>query len=99
MGAGRINAFNAINCVEFIANTQMDNNSMHFVAFPNPGSDRLSILADRQDLQFTVYNANGMLMDTHSERNINTENWPTGLYLISCVAVSGQSFSLKWIKE
>ena len=72
-------------------------------AYPNPGNNRLNIRTALSDSHIYVYDINGNLVYNHNVTDlitpIDTNNWPSGLYLWEVVSKGEVTESGTWIKE
>jgi subtilisin family serine protease len=98
LGAGRINAFNAVSCAAMVTNSDKPTETPGFSVFPNPGSVQLSILAETPPVWVAVYDATGSLMCKTDATTFSTEEWPAGFYTIQCLLNSGIMHSIIWVK-
>ncbi len=76
--------------------------SQEIVLYPNPGDQLLQIQSSSQIDQLIIYDSTGRMMHTiqskHNQQQINTNHWPSGMYLIQCQS-KGISKSYRWIKN
>ena len=78
-----------------------ESSSLQIKAFPNPGTNQLTIQTDTPCAEVTVCDLTGrqVFSQTMSEAtiHINTESWPAGVYFWKTYN-SSSTFSGKWIK-
>ena len=77
--------------------------SLMFEVYPNPGKDVLNICTTAPNTNLKIYDLTGKLIYnqkiTENITSINTENWPSGIYLWKVVSNDKDAKSGKWIKE
>ena len=80
-----------------------DNGLKVAVAYPNPGGNTLNICTGLPNARVEVYDALGRLMHrqeiTENETSINTETWPSGIYVWKVYSNGKEAESGKWVKE
>lgn len=88
--------------------TNPDQGNEPLFIMPNPATNQLTILVNNnknvQTLQINVYSVQGLLMDayklkaeTHNKLELNTSNYPNGVYVIHSVADNGKVNTQKFI--
>lgn len=102
MGAGRINAQNALQCIFTTSNSSLRNQFAQNI-FPNPGRNRVTILTESIS-SLSVYNALGILIykqDVMQDQRltIDTESWQSGVYWVRTTDAAGDVITLNWLKE
>lgn len=103
-GAGRINQFEIT-----LEQTQKpvyleteDQKQNHTNVYPNPGTDKINVLALAEDAVVRFYNVQGKMI--HASRfdfqgEVDTRNWPSGIYFWEISQKNQRIASGKWIKE
>lgn len=80
-----------------------DNGLKVAVAYPNPGGNTLNICTGLPNARVEVYDALGRTMHsqeiTENETSINTETWPSGIYVWKVYSNGKEAESGKWVKE
>ena len=80
-----------------------DNGLKVAVAYPNPGGNTLNICTGLPNARVEVYDALGGPMHrqeiTENETSINTETWPSGVYVWKVYSNGKEAESGKWVKE
>ena len=80
-----------------------DNDVKLATAFPNPGHNNLNIKTDLQNAEIMVYDIMGKMIFNHEIvsdiTTINSENWPSGMYIWKVIANGKEAESGKWIKQ
>ena len=70
-------------------------------AFPNPGHNTLNIKTDLQEAEIKVYDIMGRMIYsqeiTSDITTINSENWPSGMYIWKVISNGKLAESGKWI--
>jgi hypothetical protein len=85
-----------------------DNGLKVAIAYPNPGKDVLNICTavtmwQPYNAHVEIYDLNGKLICnqeiTENITSINTENWPSGVYVWKVIANGVEAESGKWVKD
>jgi subtilisin family serine protease len=102
IGAGRINAQKAMECL-FLLSESEEISPLPIEIFPNPGSTGFVIrMEGLQDV--SVYSALGVLVfsssDIHlSDMSIYSNNWKPGVYWVRATTQNGMVKTATWIRE
>jgi len=102
IGAGRINAQKAMECL-FLLSESDNLEKLPIEIFPNPGSIDFFIRLEGMK-EVSVYSATGALVfssfDIHeSEIRINSENWNSGVYWIRATNNNGMVTATPWVRR
>lgn len=102
MGAGRINARAALECLTPSSDASTQNQSLLNI-FPNPGSNRFTILSE-SITSLEVYNALGMLIYKQEKiegqpLTVDASTWQTGVYWVRSAHATGGVQTLSWLKQ
>ena len=79
-----------------------ESNQTQCSVYPNPGKDNLMIEAPTEDAVIRFYNLQGLLMLARPfdfSVKINTESWPSGIYLWEIWHENQKEANGKWVKE
>jgi len=73
------------------------------MAYPNPGNNQLNIRTALPNSRVEVYDINGKLLHnqqiTDVVTSINSENWPSGIYIWKVFSGNKEAECGKWVKE
>lgn len=102
LGAGRINARKAMECLFLLSESPSKENSM-LKLFPNPGSIQVTLHAEPNSA-LEVYNVLGAVIYKNEgienlEVSINTSNWENGLYWFRSINPEGRVKTTSWLKN
>jgi hypothetical protein len=103
-GLGNINQFDItlVFTEEPVYMSANENGQAKCCVYPNPGKDNLMIEAPTEDAVIRFYNLQGQLMLARPfdfSAKINTESWPSGIYLWEIWHDNQKQASDKWVKE
>jgi subtilisin family serine protease len=104
LGAGRINARNALACISMMTQSAKSIKSGKVAVYPNPGSEKCMISSPEMT-PIQVVNALGVVVTEAlvlPERplEIQTRAWPSGMYFIKLANLQDGSFQVfPWIHE
>ena len=107
MGAGRINAYKSLSCLQTILNESSKKNDNKFYCFPNPASDKLFISYDNQ-MFFThieIVDLMGRLLKTIplsagvNTIEVNINSLSAGVYLLGLNKNKSRVVMQKFIKQ
>lgn len=79
-----------------------ESNQTQCSVYPNPGKDNLMIEAPTEDAVIRFYNLQGQLMLARPfdfSAKINTESWPSGIYLWEIWHENQKEANGKWVKK
>lgn len=100
-GAGKVNAYAAIQMAISMLGTIELNDNHIFTLYPNPSCDFLNIKFN-QNLKvelLKIYDATGKQFDVnYSNKNINISELPAGIYILQLLS-EGKIYQQKFVKE
>jgi serine protease len=101
MGAGRINAQKAMECL-FLLSEASNLDQILVKIFPNPGQGSFTVHFEEME-EVSVYSASGSRMfylnEIHqSQISIPTSNWESGIYWVRATSKNGISRSAAWVR-
>ena len=86
---------------DFSSTNNIESNAAFFV-YPNPTSEAVTILANEQIKEVSVYNAAGQLLFSQSGSDNTLQislPYPSGIYSVMAVTIDGKRYTRKIVKE
>ncbi len=75
-----------------------DNSQIRSTIYPNPATTQITLQSDENVESVLIYNLQGELVQTSTQKNISIENLQAGLYLMTIKTSTGIS-QVKFVKE